>query len=132
MDLDTGKVVWGEAVPDFQSGGLGSAPNGAYLLLRDSSLKPFTYRLEPIDAKVGDDMHNLSERNLFRLHTAGTVSNGCITVCQNGAALEQLISNTRVYRSVDTESYRRFTPFGIGRYRSLDVVGTVVVTGSKQ
>lgn len=92
IDKQTGQAASGK----FFSGGEDwqPLPNGDYDILSHGGRDNF-FRLEPIDNKYGDDQHNASGRDLFRLHKPGG-SWGCITARdQKGwASVKNLIDNT--------------------------------------
>ena len=73
-DLATGKTVIGQ----FGSGGRPYGypiPNGIYDILQHPD--PDFYRLEPMDGSYGDDTHDRTGRDEFRLHRPGRTK-GCI------------------------------------------------------
>ncbi len=71
-------------------------PNGWYLIAQHRNEDWF--RLEPIDAVLGNDMIDGGDqtgRRLFRLHE-GTLSEGCITIIDDARDLTAAIRGTRV------------------------------------
>lgn len=73
-DLETGQTATGQ----FGSGGRpygDPIPNGIYDVLQHPD--PDFYRLEPVDGSYGDDVHDRTGRDKFRLHRPGRTI-GCI------------------------------------------------------
>lgn len=77
----------GKNAPALQGvAGIGPIPRGRYKLteIYDSpNVGPRTIRLEPVDARFGDDTHQETGRGAFRIHgdsvrAPGTASKGCI------------------------------------------------------
>ena len=71
----TGKFHSGNGTPDPKQPGA-SIPSGQYNILEHGQNSDF-FRLEPIDKNYGDDTHEATGRNLFRLHKPGG-SIGCV------------------------------------------------------
>jgi RHS repeat-associated protein len=75
IDLDTQETI----VINAESGGKpwgDSLPEGDYDVLEQGGRSDF-YRLEPIDSNYGDDKHDATGRDKFRLHKPGRTI-GCI------------------------------------------------------
>ena len=91
-DLETGQSIRGI----FVSGGhpFGEPiPNGIYDILQHPD--PDFYRLEPVDPLYGDDTHDRSGRNYFRLHRPGRTI-GCIAAddAKNWNEVRDLVRQT--------------------------------------
>ena len=125
-DLETGQSVRGK----FESGGnpFGDpVPNGIYDILAHPD--PDFFRLEPVDRSYGDDTHESTTRDLFRLHRPGRTM-GCIAAKDwgNWRPAQKLIRNTLADTvQVRSKSRRPFAP----RMETLPRYGRIVVIGSK-
>jgi hypothetical protein len=85
VDVDTGQSVVGT----FKSGNVPRQriPQGTWDILGHPD--PNFYRLEAQDIPYGDDIHNGTGRDLFRVHHLGSGANqGCIAA-QNGGVWQQ-------------------------------------------
>lgn len=129
VDMDTGRSV----TADYFSGGPFGAPvpNGVYDILSQDGREGF-YRLEPVDPVYGDDRHDRTGRDQFRLHRPGG-SLGCITAeeQEDWDPVKKLIDATQVdFMTVQSKWVnpikRHFNPT-----ETLRRYGWVTVTGSK-
>jgi len=102
-------------------------PSGPYDILEQGG-RPDFYRLEPLDNPYGDDKHNATGRNKFRLHKPGRTI-GCIAVKsrEDWKQVKDLLEKTeRERRIVESKSRNPFAP----SYEELLWYGTINVIDS--
>jgi len=105
-----------------------SVPNGVYDILQQGR-KPQEYRLEPVDTPYGDDIHQRTGGNEFRLHR-GNESWGCITTKSHDVwdVVKTFIDLTeRSSVTVPSKSWKPWMP----STESLTWYGRINVTGSR-
>ena len=100
VDRDTGQIASGPAI----SGGVpfgDRLPNGPYEIL-DQARNPESFRLDPLDDNLRDDVHDPTGRDRFRLHEPGNTI-GCIAVEEQNDwdKIRNLINNTRTDTVMD-------------------------------
>jgi len=110
-DEDTGETI----VIDARSGGRpygDPLPSGDYDLLQRADKDGF--RLEPLDENYGDDTHDATGRNQFRLHGLGMgMTIGCIAAKEEDQwkKLRDMINKTKTgKKTVKTQSRNPFAP----------------------
>lgn len=116
MDAYSGGNPWGAPIP-----------TGPFDIL-DHPDNDF-FRLEPDDSPYGDDTHNASGRDKFRLHRPGR-SVGCITAKdkQDWEKVRDLIRNTKMSETeVKSKSRNPFAP----KTEKIRKFGDLTVTNSK-
>lgn len=126
VDADTGQ----SAVGHFKSGNVPGQviPRGTWDILGHPD--PNYYRLEAQDSPYGDDFHNATQRNLFRLHHLGSGGNqGCIaaqdgSVWQRAKALLDATSkgSKEVQRNLESPLAGTFPTESVTYYGEIDVV----------
>ncbi|MDO9795199.1 hypothetical protein Q7542_13820, partial [Glaesserella parasuis] len=84
------------------------------------------FRLEPVDSNYGDDTHDATGRNEFRLHKPGR-SIGCITSLdkENWEATNSFIRNTE--KTITQVNSKSRNPFKWGQKESIIKYGELTV-----
>ncbi|EGP18698.1 RHS repeat-associated core domain-containing protein, partial [Halomonas sp. TD01] len=125
IDSNTGVETRGV----FRSGGVPYGepiPNGEYDILEHPD--PDFFRLEPRDSNYGDDIHEESGRDLFRLHRPG-MTIGCIAAKDSSNWLEvreAVLSTATDSVAVNSKSRNPFS----SRKEQLIRYGRIKVTGN--
>ncbi len=126
-DLDTRQTVNTSAYSGGNPYGE-SIKEGKYDIL-DHPNKDF-FRLESVDGKYGDDTHNQSGHNKYRLHKPGR-STGCIAgKCEEGwKKTRNMIRSTKTSTTtVDSKSRNPFAP----KHEKINKFGTLHVVNTKK
>lgn len=103
VDVDTGQSASARASSGGKPFG-DPLPPGGYEIL-DQARNPESFRLDPIDSILGDDRHEPTGRDLFRLHEPG-MTWGCIAAEDRDEwnAVRDLINNTSTTTTQDRAS----------------------------
>ncbi|MFZ6083455.1 RHS repeat-associated core domain-containing protein, partial [Glaesserella parasuis] len=129
-DLDTQRTIegpfkTGANIVSSETTFSGPIPAGKYHILERQGNNDF-FRLEPVDSNYGDDTHDATGRNEFRLHKPGR-SIGCITSLdkENWEATNSFIRNTE--KTITQVNSKSRNPFKWGQKESIIKYGELTV-----